>query len=102
MADRIDIFGDGTGVAEPEVPVFLGVEQEKLTKSQYKSQYTDFFSQYYGMEALEGIGIGIEDDPDEPEDITQAPSFDTDTGGRDEADRGTLDLDRDWETKSVY
>lgn len=92
MADRIDIFGDGTGVAEPEVPVFLGVEQEKLTKSQYQSQYTDFFSQYYGMEALEGIGIGIEDDPDKPEDITQAPSFDTDTGvGRDEVDRGTLD-----------
>jgi hypothetical protein len=92
MADRIDIFGDGTGVAEPEVPVFLGVEQEKLTKSQYQSQYTDFFSQYYGMEALEGVGIGIEDDPDEPEDITQAPSFDTDTGvGRDEVDRGTLD-----------
>ena len=70
MADRIDIFDDGTGIAEPEVPTFLGVEQEKLTKSQYQSQYTNFFSQYYGMEALEGlgdIGVGV----DEPEDITE-------------------------------
>lgn len=90
MADRIDIFGDGTGVAEPEVPVFLGVEQEKLTKSQYQSQYTDFFSQYYGMEALEGLGdtgIGI----DEPEDITELATPEVKEPGGDSRDIGTFE-----------
>lgn len=90
MADRIDIFGDGTGVAEPEVPTFLGVEQEKLTKSQYQSQYTDFFSQYYGMEALEGLGdtgIGI----DEPEDITELATPEVKEPGGDSRDMGTFE-----------
>ena len=92
MADRIDIFGDGTGIAEPEVPTFLGVEQEKLTKSQYQSQYTNFFSQYYGMEALEGLGdtgVGI----DEPEDITElaTPEVKEPGGGGDGMNAGTFE-----------
>jgi hypothetical protein len=90
MVDRIDIFDEGTGVEEPEVPTFLGVEQEKLTKSQYQSQYTNFFSQYYGMEALEGLGdtgIGI----DEPEDITElaTPEVKDSEGG--DRDAGTFE-----------
>lgn len=85
MADRIDIFGDGTGIAEPEVPTFLGVEQEKLTKSQYQSQYTNFFSQYYGIDSLgSGLGdtgINVDDDKD---DITEL----TTPGIKDEGDGG--------------
>ena len=37
MADLLDIFGD-EGTAEPEapaVPKFLGVEQERLGKTEY-------------------------------------------------------------------
>ncbi len=84
MVDRIDIFDEGTGVEEPEVPTFLGVEQEKLTKSQYQSQYTNFFSQYYGMEALQSLedtGVGIEDS----EDITDltTPTVGKETGSDD-------------------
>ena len=71
MVDRIDIFDDGTDVAEPEVPTFLGVEQEKLGRQDYTSNFVNFFSQYYGMDSLGSglgdIGIGI----DEPEDITE-------------------------------
>lgn len=91
MADRIDIFGEGEGVAEPEVPTFLGVEQEKLTKPQYSGEFVDFFSQYYGMEALDGLGdtgIGIE----EPETITDLTKptdiLDGDKGKDDTASSG--------------
>lgn len=103
MVDRIDIFDEGTGVDEPEVPTFLGVEQEKLTKSQYSGAYTDFFSQYYGMEALEGLddtGIGI----DEPEDITELATPEVKEPG-DDRGRGTFETEfagRDYSSEISY
>lgn len=108
MVDRIDIFDEDTGVEEPEAPVFLGVEQEKLTKSQYSGAYTDFFSQYYGMEALEGFdgfkdtGVGVDD----PEDITELATpevRESDSGG--DRERGTFETEfagRDYSSEISY
>lgn len=91
MADRIDIFDDGTGVAEPEVPTFLGVEQERLGRKDYTSSYVNFFSQYYGMEALQSLedtGVGVDD----PEDITDltTPTIGKETGS-DDKNLGTFE-----------
>lgn len=72
MADLLDIFGD-EGTAEPEapaVPKFLGVEQERLGKTEYSGEFVDFFSQYYGMGALKTLEYtGI--DVDDPQNITE-------------------------------
>ena len=85
MVDRIDIFNDDETLKEPEVPKFLGVEQERLTKSQYESGFVNFFSQYYGMDSLgSGLGdtgINVDDDKD---DITEL----TTPGIKDEGDGG--------------
>ena len=90
MVDRIDIF-ENEGVAEPESPEFLGVEQTKLGLQDYSNNFVNFFNQYYGMDSLgkglEDTGIGV----DEPEDITELATPQIRDEGGEDKDIGTFE-----------